>query len=122
MDVRDYKGDPIHDDTFLLLFNAHHEAVVFTLPGLEDVRWEWVLDTRDEEGFVKNAEVCAAGIDLSVEARSVCLLKLSVGSEEHARTDSWKKRHETHVETAEKPRKGKGEEKVREKRTPATRR
>ena len=37
IDVRDYKGEPIRDDTFLILFNAHHEAVTFVLPGLEDV-------------------------------------------------------------------------------------
>ena len=34
IDVRDYKGDPITDNTYLLLCNAHHEGVQFVLPGL----------------------------------------------------------------------------------------
>jgi glycogen operon protein len=32
-DVRDWKGTPITDDTFLLLLNASHESVDFILPG-----------------------------------------------------------------------------------------
>ena len=39
-------GQPVTDDTFLLLLNGHHEDVPFTLPscfGAE--RWELVLDT-----------------------------------------------------------------------------
>ena len=38
---------PIIDDTFLLLINAHHERVLFTLPAhRKEVRWEALLDTR----------------------------------------------------------------------------
>ncbi len=92
IDVRDYKGEPIPDDTFLLLFNAYHEPVDFTLPGLADVRWELMLDTREEDGFLEKTFVCTAGADVSVEGRSVCLLKLSVGTGADARTESYKKR------------------------------
>ena len=31
LDVRDTRGEPVRDDTYLLLFNAHHEAVKFAL-------------------------------------------------------------------------------------------
>ena len=110
MDVRDYKGDPIHDDTFLFLFNAHHEPVDFSMPGEEDVRWELLLDTRLEEGFLETTNLCAAGDDLPVEARSLCLLKLSGGADAHARAESWKKRQ------------AKLKEKAREKRASSARR
>src|ERR1700680_142900 len=52
-DVRDYKGESVRDDTFLLLCNAHYELLTFILPGREDIRWELVLDTNRERGFVK---------------------------------------------------------------------
>ena len=37
---------PIVGDTILLLMNAHHEAIPFTLPALkEGQQWERLLDT-----------------------------------------------------------------------------
>jgi isoamylase len=43
-------GEPIRDDTFLILFNPHHEPVRFTLPpprpGME---WHLHLDTREAQ-------------------------------------------------------------------------
>ncbi len=90
MHVRDYQGQPIHDDTFLVLLNAHHEALEFTLPGQEDVRWELVLDTQLENGFLEKPETSPAGDDVKLEGRSLALLKLAVGSQDHARADSWK--------------------------------
>ena len=40
-------GEPIHDDTFLILFNPHHESVRFTLPHVRpDTAWQLCLDTR----------------------------------------------------------------------------
>ena len=42
----DAKGCAISGETFLLLLNAHHEAVPFTLPAHKrGVRWELVFDT-----------------------------------------------------------------------------
>ncbi|HWG36778.1 MAG TPA: glycogen debranching protein GlgX [Terriglobales bacterium] len=44
--ARDQRGAPIHDDSFLLLFNAHHEALEFRLPGAEyGKEWALLLDT-----------------------------------------------------------------------------
>jgi isoamylase len=44
----DALGEPIVDDSFLLLFNATHQAVTFTLPGTEYGRvWDIVVDTAD---------------------------------------------------------------------------
>ena len=48
IDEVDARGNRIVDDTFLLLLNAHHESLRFTLPApQQDQRWELVLDTRD---------------------------------------------------------------------------
>jgi isoamylase len=41
-------GEPVTDDTFLILFNPHHEPVRFTLPQIHpDTIWELSFDTRD---------------------------------------------------------------------------
>ncbi|MCG5213999.1 glycogen debranching protein GlgX [Streptosporangium soli] len=43
------RGERIADDSFLLLINAHHEDLTFTLPGPEfGEGWQPVLDTADE--------------------------------------------------------------------------
>jgi isoamylase len=40
-------GEPIHDDTFVVLFNPHHEPVRFTLPRVRpETAWQLCLDTR----------------------------------------------------------------------------
>ena len=40
------RGERIIDDSFILLFNAHHEAVDFTLPEtLQQAQWRTVMDT-----------------------------------------------------------------------------
>ncbi len=94
IDVRDYKGEPIRDDTFLVLLNAHHEPLPFVLPGQEDVRWELILDTQLESGFLETAKAFSAGDELEMRDRSLCLLKLTIGDQSHARAGTWKKREE----------------------------
>lgn len=48
IDEVDARGNRIVDDTFLLLLNANHESLSFTLPAPQrGQRWELVLDTRD---------------------------------------------------------------------------
>jgi glycogen operon protein len=40
------RGEPVRDDTFLILLSAHHEPVTFTLPGTKfGRRWSVALDT-----------------------------------------------------------------------------
>ena len=91
-DIRDYYGKPVHDDTFMLLFNAHHEAVKFVLPGREKVSWERIIDTADEVGFVAQPSTHPSGDELPLDPRSMSVFKLSAGSQEHARATSWKLR------------------------------
>ncbi len=42
-------GEPIRDDTFLLLINSHHEDLQFKLPSVShrEICWELCFDTRD---------------------------------------------------------------------------
>jgi glycogen operon protein len=91
-DIRDYFGKPIHDDTFMLLFNAHHDPVKFVLPGREKVSWERLIDTDHEGGFLAQPTTHQSGDELPLVPRSMSVFKLSAGSQEHARTTSWKLR------------------------------
>ncbi|MDH2424234.1 glycogen debranching protein GlgX [Sphaerisporangium sp. TRM90804] len=64
------RGERITDDSFLLLFNAHHENVSFTLPGPEfGPGWRVVLDTTDEgpehERVAEPARVPGAAVVLT---------------------------------------------------------
>jgi isoamylase len=71
----DREGNRIIDDSFLVLFNAHHEPLTFRLPDREwGRRWVTVLDTRDERPRA-DGPVHAAGADLKVEARSMVVLR-----------------------------------------------
>ncbi len=68
------RGEPLHDDSFYLLFNAHHEAMDFVLPdGPWGKRFEKVLDTTRRENSRQRA--MKAGTKVHVEGRSVVLLR-----------------------------------------------
>ncbi len=91
-DVCDTHGEPIQDDTFMLLFNAHHGPVKFVLAGQQEVRWELFIDTREETGFLKMPLSFGAGDELELIGYSLCALRLARGSEQQARSASWKPR------------------------------
>ena len=93
VDVLNFQGEPIRDETFLLLLNGYHEPIPFVLPGEERVEWELILDTVDEEGFLREPRKFASGDDVEVSARATYLLKLTMGLQAQARRESWKKRH-----------------------------
>jgi len=38
-------GEPIRDETFMLLLNPHHETIKFFMPKGDGVAWEAVIDT-----------------------------------------------------------------------------
>ncbi|MFE3453881.1 glycogen debranching protein GlgX [Nonomuraea sp. NPDC059194] len=72
------RGERIVDDSFLLLINAHHEDMTFTLPGEEFAdSWIAVLDTNDEgpaeEPFPEDQ--WAPGALVAVTARSIQVLR-----------------------------------------------
>ncbi len=92
IDVRSFEGEPIRDQTFLFLINAHYETIPFVLPGEEHLEWRLLIDTCDEDGFVDDGAKYASGDDVELEGRSAKLLCLTSGPQEQARRESWKKR------------------------------
>jgi isoamylase len=72
------------DATLLIVFNAHHDVVNFTLPGhAGDERWRLLIDTHVEEKLGKTA--FAKGDAYAVTARSLLLFQL-LGAD-HGRPD-----------------------------------
>jgi glycogen operon protein len=92
-DVVSFEGEPVRDDTFLLLINSHFETIQFVLPGQEHLGWELILDTTNEDGFLGEKRGFASGDDVDLADRSACLLRLTSGEAAKAREESWKKRH-----------------------------
>ena len=92
MGVFNFEGEPIRDDTFLLLINAHYEPIPFVLPGQEHIEWQLVLDTMSAEGFFTEPKKFASGDDVDLSGRAACLLQLITGAHAQAREESWKKR------------------------------
>jgi isoamylase len=92
IDVLSFEGEPIRDDTFLVLINAHYEPIPFVLPGQEHIEWELILDTMDPNGFLAERKRIASGDDVDLGGRAVCLLQLVSGAQAQAREESWKKR------------------------------
>jgi isoamylase len=67
------KGEPVTDNSFYLIFNAHHEELVFTLPSdTWGVSWRKELDTS--QGWVEDEEILGPGASLTVVARSLMVL------------------------------------------------
>jgi isoamylase len=92
IDVLNFQGDPIRDDTFLFVINAHYETISFLLPGQEHIEWQLLIDTATESGFLAEPKSFASGDELPVIDRGACLLKLSVGAQAQARQESFRKR------------------------------
>ena len=92
IDVLNFEGEPIRDETFLLLINAHHEPLNFVLPGEEHLEWRLILDTAEDHGFLPEPINVPSGDDVEVIGRGLKLLKLATGGQAQARHESWKKR------------------------------
>jgi isoamylase len=106
-DVLTFEGQPIRDNTFLLLINAHYEPISFVLPGQKHIEWQLMLDTTDPNGFLANPKKFASGDEVDLGGRACCLLQLASGTQAQAREESWKKRYvEFATLTAEQERAG----------------
>lgn len=67
-------GEQIVDDSFYLIFNAHHEALEFKLPLAKYAKsWTRLLSTA--EGKIEPGEVYPAESVIQVEGRSILLLQ-----------------------------------------------
>ncbi|MBX3303726.1 MAG: glycogen debranching protein GlgX [Nitrospira sp.] len=74
---RDQKGRPIVDDTLLVLLNAHHTPLAFTLPAHKrGIRWHPVLDTALSGENGKQVTGFKGGEQYEMEARSIAVLRL----------------------------------------------
>ncbi|TDQ10024.1 glycogen debranching protein GlgX [Pedobacter metabolipauper] len=71
---RNSKGEKIVDDNFYLIFNAHHDAVMFSLPDERyGKEWSKVLDTADPDFDTKHTKILP-GQKLVADGRSVIVL------------------------------------------------
>jgi isoamylase len=72
----DQRGQPIRDDSFLLLFNASPRELEFTLPPARyGEMWETVLDTARPTEQLEDGAVAKAGGLVSVGDRSLQVLR-----------------------------------------------
>jgi isoamylase len=72
----DDRGEPIVDDSFYLLFNAHHEPMEFTLPTCPwGDRWEKVIDTNEPVPDLREHHEWKAGEQVRVEGYSLTVLR-----------------------------------------------
>ena len=67
-------GDSIIDETFMILFNPHHEPIKFYMPRKQGTAWELLLDSRFPEEQVEKP-VIAPGEPYELIARSTALLR-----------------------------------------------
>ncbi|MDD5377550.1 MAG: glycogen debranching protein GlgX [Acidithiobacillus sp.] len=70
----DAQGRPVKDEDFLLLLNAFHDGIPFTLPSLPDNKssWELLLDTAQDDGAAKGVQ--QSGESYPLQGRSLVLL------------------------------------------------
>jgi isoamylase len=75
----DPRGEPVVDDSFLVLFNAHHEPIDFAVPTAYGRSWSIVLDTAEalppSIDLERGQRTAKAGETVTAEARSLVLLR-----------------------------------------------
>jgi glycogen operon protein len=75
LEETDRRGQPMHDDSFLLLLNAHHEGMRFTLPEFRpDMAWQVLVDTGYEQGLAIDGRF-PGGAGYELQGRALALLK-----------------------------------------------
>ena len=70
----DSRGERVTDSSFLVLFNAHYEAIAFTLPEVAwGTEWTKLLDTA-QGGWIEDEHPVLANTQIVVEGRALALL------------------------------------------------
>lgn len=89
----DRRGNPVVDDTLLMLFNSHHEPLDFTLPADQPGEtWTPLLDTREAGGKRQHPPV-PSGKAYLVEARSLAMFFIKRSAETPRRRRASRKVH-----------------------------
>ncbi|MFO7911434.1 MAG: glycogen debranching protein GlgX, partial [Desulfotignum sp.] len=68
------RGEPVTDDNFYLIVNAHHDALKFILPG-PDYGNLWTKEIDTETGWLEDPPTLKAGSAILVAARSLVVLR-----------------------------------------------
>ena len=77
---RDERGNPVIDDTLLILLNAHHESLSFVLPAHKrGVQWQPILDTAETSERKTKARRLRGGKEYALEGRAMAVLLLRSG-------------------------------------------
>jgi glycogen operon protein len=71
----DRRGEPVRDDSFLLLINASEHDLIFTVPQPHRGMWTCVLDTTTSFMLEDEETAAMAGDKPFVEARSIQVLR-----------------------------------------------
>ena len=74
MDEIDARGQPVRDDNFLLLFNAHHDKIEFHLPDYDAAGWLVLVDTDRDNGLLPDGTFQPHGV-YPLAGRSLTLLQ-----------------------------------------------
>jgi glycogen operon protein len=75
LDMTTPSGDELRDESFLVLFNAHHESMTFRMPTRRfGSRWTLELSTAEPE-LERDARAWSARAEVNVESRSILLLR-----------------------------------------------
>ncbi|MFF4158943.1 glycogen debranching protein GlgX [Streptomyces sp. NPDC001678] len=69
------RGEPVVDDSFLLMFNAHDRPLDFTVPADHGAQWQVVVDTARPEGVAADGPKVRAGERLTLTDRSLAVLQ-----------------------------------------------
>jgi glycogen operon protein len=69
----DSRGQPVLDENFTLLFNAHHDTMEFVLPPLPSSR-RWRVELETESGIPGKPELLVGAATRALAARSIVLL------------------------------------------------
>ena len=70
------KGEPVSDDSFYLLFNAHYEELPCQLPG---AAWgeQWLLELDTVQGWLDEPRALPSGAEFTAAPRSLVVLRRS---------------------------------------------
>ncbi|MEU1311284.1 glycogen debranching protein GlgX [Streptomyces cinnamoneus] len=69
------RGEPIVDDSFLLMFNAHDRPLDFVVPMNHGRQWQVIVDTAHPEGAAPGGPKVAAGERMTLTDRSLTVLQ-----------------------------------------------